>query len=100
MRKGAFGGGRAWRRGDRRGRGDDARDRGPRDVGRFVALYGSGDASGRRFPESLMRRPRPTKSRVDEHGTTTLWVLGLCISLLFLGGLSLDLWRAVADRRQ
>ena len=36
----------------------------------------------------------------DERGTITLWVLGLCISLLFLGGLSLDLWRAVADRRQ
>jgi Flp pilus assembly protein TadG len=27
-------------------------------------------------------------------------VLGLCISLMFLGGLSLDLWRAVAERRQ
>ncbi len=38
--------------------------------------------------------------RADQSGTITLWVLGLCISLLFLGGLSLDLWRAVADRRQ
>ena len=36
----------------------------------------------------------------DERGTITLWVLGLCISLMFLGGLSLDLWRAVAERRQ
>ena len=36
----------------------------------------------------------------DERGTITLWVLGLSIALLFLGGLSLDLWRAVADRRQ
>jgi Flp pilus assembly protein TadG len=36
----------------------------------------------------------------DEHGTITLWVLGLSIALLFLGGLSLDLWRAVAERRQ
>jgi hypothetical protein len=36
----------------------------------------------------------------DERGTITLWVLGLCISLLFLGGLSLDLWRAVAVRRE
>jgi len=36
----------------------------------------------------------------DERGTITLWVLGLCISLMFLGGLSLDLWRAVADRRE
>jgi len=36
----------------------------------------------------------------DERGTITLWVLGLCIALMFLGGLSLDLWRAVAERRQ
>ncbi len=36
----------------------------------------------------------------EENGTITLWVLGLSISLLFLGGLSLDLWRAVAERRQ
>ena len=35
-----------------------------------------------------------------EHGTITLWVLGLSIALLFLGGLSLDLWRAIADRRE
>lgn len=35
-----------------------------------------------------------------ERGTITLWVLGLCIALMFLGGLSLDLWRAVAARRQ
>lgn len=38
--------------------------------------------------------------RNDERGTVTLWVLGLCISLLFLGGLGVDLWRAVAERRQ
>jgi hypothetical protein len=38
--------------------------------------------------------------RRDERGTITLWVLGLSISLMFLGGLSLDLWRAVADRRE
>jgi Flp pilus assembly protein TadG len=37
---------------------------------------------------------------IDERGTVTLWVLGLCVSLLFLGGLGLDLWRAVAERRQ
>jgi len=36
----------------------------------------------------------------DERGTITLWVLGLCIALMFLGGLSLDLWRAVATRRE
>ncbi len=42
--------------------------------------------------------PRPCLS--PESGTVTLWVLGLCISLMFLGGLSLDLWRAVAERRE
>lgn len=35
-----------------------------------------------------------------EGGTITLWVLGLCVSLMFLAGLSLDLWRAVAVRRE
>jgi len=41
-----------------------------------------------------------TDRRADERGTITLWVLGLCIALMFLGGLSLDLWRAVAERRE
>jgi Flp pilus assembly protein TadG len=36
----------------------------------------------------------------DDRGTVTLWVLGLCVALMFLGGLSLDLWRAVAVRRE
>jgi hypothetical protein len=35
----------------------------------------------------------------DERGTMTLWVLGLCIAVMFLGGLSLDLWRVIAVRR-
>ena len=35
-----------------------------------------------------------------ERGSITLWVLGLGVALMFLGGLSLDLWRAVADRRE
>ena len=35
----------------------------------------------------------------DERGTMTLWVLGLCVAVLFLGGLSLDLWRVIAVRR-
>jgi hypothetical protein len=36
----------------------------------------------------------------SERGTITLWVLGLCLSVLFLGGLSLDLWRGIAVRRE
>jgi Flp pilus assembly protein TadG len=35
----------------------------------------------------------------DESGTTTLWMLGLCLMLLLLGGISLDLWRAFSERR-
>mgnify|MGYP000194451570 CR=1 FL=1 len=41
---------------------------------------------------------RPTNH--DERGTATLWVLGLCVSVMFLGGLALDLWRGVAVRRE
>jgi len=47
-----------------------------------------------------MQSLRPRRGGADERGTITLWVLGLCIALMFLGGLSLDLWRAVAERRQ
>ena len=35
----------------------------------------------------------------DERGTVTLWILGLCLCVLFLGGLSVDLWRGIALRR-
>ena len=38
--------------------------------------------------------------RRGEHGMITLWVLGLTIAIMFLGGLGLDLWRAVAVRRE
>jgi Flp pilus assembly protein TadG len=34
-----------------------------------------------------------------ERGTITLWVLGLCVLLLPLGGLGLDLGRAFSTRR-
>jgi hypothetical protein len=36
----------------------------------------------------------------DERGTVTLWILGLCVVVLFLGGLALDLWRGIATRRE
>ncbi len=35
-----------------------------------------------------------------EHGMITLWVLGLTIAVIFLGGLGVDLWRAIAVRRE
>jgi len=34
-----------------------------------------------------------------ESGTITLWILGLCLMLFLLGGISLDLWRAFSERR-
>ena len=43
--------------------------------------------------------PRRADPR-DQHGMITLWILGLTISVMFLGGLGLDLWRAVATRRE
>lgn len=35
----------------------------------------------------------------DERGTVTLWLLGLCLLLFALGGISLDLWRGFSARR-
>ena len=35
----------------------------------------------------------------DERGTITLWMLGLCLMLFLLGGISLDLWRSFSVRR-
>jgi len=34
-----------------------------------------------------------------ESGTMTIWMLGLCLMILLLGGISLDLWRACSERR-
>jgi Flp pilus assembly protein TadG len=34
-----------------------------------------------------------------ESGTITMWMLGLCVMLFLLGGISLDLWRAFSERR-
>lgn len=34
-----------------------------------------------------------------ERGSITIWLLGLAALLLFVGGLSLDLWRAVSARQ-
>src|SRR3954454_10405660 len=35
----------------------------------------------------------------DEFGTITLWLLGVCMLLFALGGISLDLWRGFSARR-
>ena len=36
---------------------------------------------------------------MSERGSITLWVLGLTVMVLFLGGISLDLWRAFEVRQ-
>jgi Flp pilus assembly protein TadG len=45
---------------------------------------------------------RGARARVraqGERGTITLWVLGCCLMVLAVGGLSLDLWRSFSERR-
>lgn len=37
--------------------------------------------------------------RRSESGTVTLWLLGLCLLLFALGGISVDLWRGFSARR-
>jgi Flp pilus assembly protein TadG len=34
-----------------------------------------------------------------ERGTVTFWILGLCLMLFALGGVSIDLWRSFSARR-
>jgi hypothetical protein len=41
----------------------------------------------------------PQAMRLRERGSITVWLLGLAVLLLFVGGLSLDLWRAVGARQ-
>lgn len=46
---------------------------------------------------------RPTHSRSDadgEHGSVQLFVLGLGVAILLLGGISFDLWRLIGERRE
>ena len=38
-------------------------------------------------------------TRPGQEGTITLWLLGLCLMLFALGGISLDLWRSFSERR-
>jgi Flp pilus assembly protein TadG len=46
-----------------------------------------------------MTQRRPNIGARRESGTITLWILGLCLMLFLLGGISLDLWRAFSERR-
>lgn len=40
------------------------------------------------------------RSGTGERGSVTLWMLGLGITLLMVGGIALDLWRLVGVRRE
>ena len=41
-----------------------------------------------------------SRTRVaNERGTITIWLLGLCVMLFALGGISVDLWRSFSSRR-
>jgi Flp pilus assembly protein TadG len=46
-----------------------------------------------------MKQRQPGVRERRESGTITLWMLGLCLMLFLLGGISLDLWRAFSERR-
>lgn len=39
------------------------------------------------------------KAGRGEDGVVTLWVLAVCAMVLFVGGITLDLWRGVATQR-
>lgn len=47
----------------------------------------------------LPQGPPKRHARSEEGGFVTIWLLGLCVALLFLGGISLDLWRSFSERR-
>lgn len=50
-------------------------------------------------PGRAARRATATRGPRDERGSVTLWLLGLAVMLLPLGGLALDLGRAFSERR-
>ena len=45
-----------------------------------------------------MNRQRGSVRR-DDRGFLSIWLLGLCLLLLVLGGVSLDLWRVFSERQ-
>ncbi len=55
-----------------------------------------------RFSINKVRSSFRTKriARKNERGFFTIWTLGLCVGVLFLGGLIFDFWHAFSDRRE
>lgn len=53
-------------------------------------------------PDPAPPTPAPTRYRHGhdgDRGSVTLWLLGLCVIVLFVGGLSFELWHAFSQRR-
>lgn len=44
-------------------------------------------------------RPLRDRALADQGGFLVIWLLGLCLLLLALGGVSLDLWRVFSQRQ-
>ncbi|TMK49727.1 MAG: hypothetical protein E6G66_08530 [Actinobacteria bacterium] len=60
--------------------------------------------AGGPVPERTVNRHRGQRDqrgggRRDDLGFLTIWLLGLCLLLLVLGGVSLDLWRVFSERQ-
>ena len=47
----------------------------------------------------MRARRRAWRHQHDEAGSIVLWVLGVCMMVFFVGGVSLDLWRAATTQR-
>lgn len=46
-----------------------------------------------------MTPPPPRRWHADEEGAVVLWLLGVSVMILMLGGLSIDLWHVFGERR-
>ena len=95
--------GRPARPGERpRGRGHRAHARGRhprRRRGRGVVLDRAAPRAGRSLRGRVDDVASTSAPTATERGTITLWLLGLCLMLFALGGISLDLWRSFSERR-
>ncbi len=60
---------------------------------------GGSTAVGQHQATHVRRCEPPESTKASDEGFVTIWVLGHCVMLLFLEGISLDLWRAFSDRR-
>jgi Flp pilus assembly protein TadG len=68
-----------------------------------VATIHAAERDPRGKPPPSARQRRATRAAKDfdvsGRGSITVWLLGLAVLVLFVGGLSLDLWRAFSARQ-